>query len=46
MRNYNGDVQAFHDFGFDSLKLDSCGAQKNMQLWSDLLPGVLLENCR
>jgi len=40
-------VQALRDFGFDSTKLDSCGAQKNVQLWSDLLgPGVLIENCK
>jgi len=46
LSHYLGDAAAFRAFGFDSHKLDSCGAQKNMQLWADLLPGVLLENCK
>ena len=46
LSHYLGDTAAFRAFGFDGHKLDSCGAEKNMQLWSDLLPGVVLENCK
>jgi alpha-galactosidase len=47
---YEGDVKAFRKFGFDSWKLDGCGAQVDMQLWDDLLKAdggkpVMVENC-
>lgn len=46
LSRYLGDAAALRAYGFDSHKLDSCGAEKNMQLWSDLLPGTVLENCK
>ena len=46
LSHYEGDVAALRAYGFDSTKLDSCGAEKNVQLWSDLLPGVVIENCK
>ena len=46
---YEGDVKAFRDFGFDSWKLDACGAQLDLQLWDDLITKtgkpVVVENC-
>ena len=36
-RFYAGDVRAMREMGFDSWKLDGCGAQTDMQLWSDLI---------
>ena len=33
LSHYLGDAAALRDFGFDSTKVDSCGGQKNMQLW-------------
>jgi hypothetical protein len=46
---YAGDVQALVDYGFTSLKVDSCGIQKNITLFAELLNRsghhVLLENC-
>ena len=53
-RFYEGDVKAMRQFGFDSWKLDGCGAQTDMQLWSDLIDAtpattgrksVMVENC-
>ena len=32
-----GDVKALREFGFDSWKLDGCGAQTDMQLWDDVI---------
>jgi alpha-galactosidase len=48
---YAGDVAALRRFGFDSIKVDDCGAQHHVGLWADLLaasPGapVLIENCK
>eukprot|EP00937_MAST-01D_sp_MAST-1D-sp2_P006070 g6070.t1 len=34
--NYEGDVRATVGLGFDSVKIDSCGAQKNMTLYGEL----------
>ena len=51
---YEGDVKALSEFGFDSWKLDGCGAQTDMQLWDDLIKAsapttgrkeILVENC-
>ena len=46
LSRYVSDAAALRAYGFDGTKLDSCGAEKNMQLWSDLLPGTVLENCK
>merc|ERR1711865_464706 len=51
---YQGDVNALRNFGFDSYKLDGCGAQTDMQLWDDIIKGtpaktgrssIMVENC-
>jgi len=46
---YEGDVKALRKFGFDSWKLDGCGAQTDMQMWDDVIKAsggpVLVENC-
>jgi len=51
---YQGDVNALREFGFDSWKLDGCGAQTDMQKWSDLIKAsapttgrkeIMVENC-
>ena len=47
--NYEGDVRNLHDLGFDGVKLDGCGAQRNMTLYADLMAktgkSYLIENC-
>lgn len=30
--NYEGDIRNLHDFGFDAVKLDGCGRQRNLTL--------------
>ena len=35
--NYEGDVKMLHDFGFDAVKLDGCGKQRNMTLYAQLM---------
>ena len=47
---YEGDVEATLEYGFDSIKLDGCGAQMNISLWNELFEknskgGILIENC-
>ena len=46
---YQGDVDAFIEFGFDSWKLDGCSAQTDLELFDDLLAiagkKVNVENC-
>lgn len=46
---FAGDVQATLDFGFGSIKLDGCGVEKNITLFSELFNKsgvpVMLENC-
>lgn len=46
---FQGDVQATLDYGFGSIKLDGCGVQKNITLYSELFnrsgTPVMLENC-
>ncbi len=34
---YQGDVAALYEFGFDGVKLDGCGNQRDLQLWSSLI---------
>lgn len=44
-----GDVKAFLDYEFDDLKLDSCSAQRDIEMWADLLNKsgrqLIIENC-
>lgn len=46
---YQEDVNALVSYGFDSVKLDGCGAQLDLQKWSDLIEKsgkpILIENC-
>jgi alpha-galactosidase len=47
---YQGDVAAMVSFNYDSIKLDGCGAEYDLQLWSDLInatspKSILIENC-
>jgi len=47
---YQGDVNATYDFGFESIKLDSCGVENNVRLLSQLFNAsgkrpVLIDNC-
>jgi alpha-galactosidase len=46
---FRGDVAATVDFGFESVKYDGCGVEKNMTHWAALYNAtgkrVLLENC-
>jgi len=46
---YEGDVNALYQFGFDAVKLDGCGAQRDLDLWSDLINAtgkpIMIENC-
>ena len=47
--NYEGDVRATVAWGFDAVKIDSCGAQKNMTLYGHLFnrsgTPIQIENC-
>ena len=42
-------MDALVGFGFDGVKLDNCGAQKDLELWADLINAtdhaVTIENC-
>jgi hypothetical protein len=46
---YEGDVAALVEFGFDSVKLDGCGAQRDLDLWANLMNesgrSIMIENC-
>ena len=46
---YEKDVGKLFEFGFDGIKLDNCGQQKDLQLWADLINAtgkpVTIENC-
>ena len=51
---FAGDVAATLAYGFDSIKLDGCGQEENVQLWYDMFnstigktggKGILIENC-
>ena len=35
-KNYAGDIHSLHDFGFDGVKIDGCGAQKNQTLYAEV----------
>jgi hypothetical protein len=47
--NYEGDVRQLHALDFDGVKLDGCGAQRNMTLYASLMKATgksyLIENC-
>ena len=49
-KNYEGDVRMLHALGFDGVKLDGCGAQRNMTKYAELMAATgrsfLIENCR
>eukprot|EP01006_Ploeotia_vitrea_P048604 TRINITY_DN67255_c4_g1_i1.p1 TRINITY_DN67255_c4_g1~~TRINITY_DN67255_c4_g1_i1.p1 ORF type:complete len:378 (-),score=24.30 TRINITY_DN67255_c4_g1_i1:364-1344(-) len=49
LKKYHGDVNAIVGYKFDGVKLDNCGASKNLTLWAELLNKtgrpVLIENC-
>ena len=36
-QNYAGDIKLLHDFGFDGVKIDGCGAQRNNTLYAELM---------
>lgn len=46
---YRADVAALTEFGFDAVKLDGCGSQYDLDLWSRLLNAtgrpIMIENC-
>ena len=46
---YQGDVDAVMDYGFDSIKLDGCGGERDLTLYADLFnqtgKSILIENC-
>lgn len=46
---YKGDAAALQLFGFDGVKLDNCGKQKDLDLWSRLFnesgKAIMIENC-
>merc|ERR1719300_1656307 len=47
--NYQGDVKRLHEFGFDGVKLDGCGAATNMTYYAELMKATgkayETENC-
>lgn len=47
--NYEGDIKNLFSFGFDGVKLDGCGAQRNLTLYAELMKetgkSYLIENC-
>lgn len=49
LSHFIGDVAAFRRLDFDSYKLDSCGGEKDIALWSNLINltgrAVVIENC-
>jgi alpha-galactosidase len=49
MLNYVGDVQRLHEYGFDAVKLDGCGAATNMTRYAELMAATgqtyEIENC-
>jgi len=47
--NYEGDIRALDAFGFDNVKIDGCGAQRNQTLYAELMQetgkAYTIENC-
>ena len=48
-KNYAGDIQSLHTYDFDGVKIDGCGAQRNMTLYAQLMQesgkSYTIENC-
>lgn len=46
---YVGDIKRLHDYGFDGVKIDGCGAQVNMTFYAELMKqsgkNYTIENC-
>lgn len=49
MKCFEGDVQATLDYGFESIKLDGCGVEKNVTMFAELFnrsgKAIMIENC-
>ena len=49
-KNYEGDIRSLHAFGFDGVKIDGCGAQRNNTLYAQLMrdtgKNYTIENCQ
>lgn len=49
MINYKGDINYLHSLGFDAVKLDGCGKQRNLTLYAQLMKATgknySIENC-
>ena len=47
--NYAGDIHSLHSFGFDAVKIDDCGDQRNLTLYAELMKqsggNYTIENC-
>ena len=47
--NYQGDITDLHKFGFDGVKIDGCGRQRNQTLYAQLMKqsgkNYTIENC-
>jgi len=48
-KNYEGDIRSLSKFGFDSVKIDGCGQQRNMTHYAELMKATgksyHIENC-
>jgi len=48
-KNYEGDIMRLHEYGFDSVKIDGCGAQVNQTFYAELMRATgrnyTIENC-
>jgi len=49
LQNYEGDIKDLHAFGFDGVKIDGCGHQRNQTLYAALMrasgKNYTIENC-
>ena len=49
LANYAGDIKDLHSFGFDGVKIDGCGKQRNQTLYAQLMKdsgkNYTIENC-
>lgn len=49
LKCYEKDVTTLFESGFDGIKLDGCGKQKDLDLWADLInatgKAITIENC-
>jgi hypothetical protein len=48
-KNYAGDIEQLHAFGFDGVKFDNCGAMKNLTKYAELMQATqknyTIESC-